>query len=256
MCKVSEVSLIVVGVLFAFLVGRAESSVDIAALVREDLRHEVHPGGVGGRPFWNGNARFFMYAPAFDFSTDPHAVGYRFDVVDATGRCHAFVTNSPTASLLPVWDRLPTGWTSVMCRSLDKREERHMLKGCRTFWKSAPFTGRYPPAACPYAACADRALGWLFEQPAWKKLIADKDASSCGYWGVQSYPTKMIAAVVSAICSGEPDPQRLAEARICADWLISVSEPAGRPLAFFPPTYRCRDPRKATGVVKDHAANA
>ena len=224
----------------------------IAALVREDLRHEVHPGGVEGRPFWNGNARFFMYAPSFDFPTDAHAVGYRFDVVDAKGRCHSFNADRPTASLQPVWDKLPTGWTSVMCRSLDKREERHMLKGCRTFWKSAPFTGAYPPAACPYATCAERALGWLFEQPAWKKLIADKDASACGYWGVQSYPTKMIAAVVSAICSGEPDPRRLAEARICADWLISVSEPAGRPLAFFPPTYKCRDPKKATGVVRDY----
>ena len=37
---------------------------DIDALVKEDLKNEVRPGGVNGSPFWNGNSRFFMYPPA------------------------------------------------------------------------------------------------------------------------------------------------------------------------------------------------
>ena len=209
---------------------------DIAALVKEDLRHEVRPGGVNGQPFWNGSARFFMYPPAFDFPADKVAVSYRFEVVDAKGKLHVFNAKAPTASLASVWETLPTGWTSVMCLAVDSVDDRTVLKGSRTFWKQAPFTGDYPSAACGYREFAERAKGWLYAQPTFQKFLKTHDAADCGYWGM-TYPSKMIAALVKALCSGTPSEQDLAAARAWADWLISVAEKPDRPLAYFTPTY-------------------
>lgn len=243
----------ILGVLSA---AAAFAAADIDALVREDLKHEVRPGGVNGSPFWNANARFFMYAPSFDFPADERAKGYQFDVVCADGKVRVFYAPRPTASLAPVWADLPAGWTSVMCRSLDRREDRHMLKGCRTFWKQAPFTGKYPPAARSYGECAKLAMGWIYEQPSWKKFMETREASGCGYWGF-CYPAKMIAALVNALCTyAEADPARkadtIASARLCADWLIGISEKPDAPLAYFPPTYWNGDPSYTPGVVKEY----
>ena len=81
--------------------------------------------------------------------------------------------------------------------------------------------------------------------------MSTHDAANCGYWGFR-YPSKMVAALVSALCGGAADEGRIAAARLCADWLISVSEGPDRPLACFPPTYHCGDPAKAEGVVKEY----
>ena len=48
----------------------AAQAADIVALVKEDQKHEVRLGGVNGSPFWDANARFFMYPPTFDFPSD------------------------------------------------------------------------------------------------------------------------------------------------------------------------------------------
>ena len=209
---------------------------EIAKLVAEDLAHEVRPGGVDGRPFWNGAARFFMYPPSFDFPTDESGISNRFEVVDARGRLHVFTAAMPTASLAPIWSELPTGWTSVMCLAIDGKESRTVLKGSRTFWKQAPFTGNYPPAACGYDEFCTRAKGWLYANPAFKKFLETHDAADCGYWGM-AYPSKMIAAVVNALCSGEPSKEDLSAACAWADWLISVAEKPESRLAYFTPTY-------------------
>ena len=209
---------------------------ELAKLVAEDLKHEVRPGGVNGQPFWNKAARFFMYPPAFEFPGTKTAVRYRFEVVDAGGKTHVFEAKEPTASLAPVWPELPTGWTSVMCLAVDKVEDRTLLRGSRTFWKQAPFTGDYPPAKCNYAEFSKRAKEWLFSQPAFKKFLETRDIASCNYWAL-SYPSKMIAAIVSALCSGTPTKADLEAARAWADWLYERAEKPDRPLAYFPPTY-------------------
>ena len=211
-------------------------SADITALVREDLKHEVRPGGVNGRPFWNGAARFFMYPPSFDFPADKASESNRFEVVDANGHVHVFVAPSPKASLAPVWADLPTGWTIVMCHAIDKDNGWMVLKGSRGFWKQAPFTGDYPPPACGYGEFCAKAKGWLYSQPAFQKFLETHDAADCGYWGM-TYPSKMIAALVVALCSGSPSEKDLNAARAWADWLVSVAEKPDRPLAYFTPTY-------------------
>lgn len=215
---------------------------DIAKLVEEDLRHEVHPGGVNGRPFWNKESLFFMYPPSFDFPADPVATGYRFDVIDAKGRMRFLKVKSPHTSLAAIWPELPTGWTTVICRGIDDRADeirdaKHLvLTGTRAFWKQAPFTGDYPPAVCGYGECAERAKQWLFSQDSFKKFLETRDAANCGYWGL-TYPSKMVAAILLALTAGEPGANDLETARVFADWIISLAEPADRPLAYFTPTY-------------------
>ena len=56
-------------------------AVDDLYAVADSIRKSV-----GGQPFWNANARFFMYPPAFDFPEDGEAVRYAFEIVDAKGR--------------------------------------------------------------------------------------------------------------------------------------------------------------------------
>ena len=213
----------------------AQTKEEIAKLVAEDLTHEVYPGGVEGRAFWNGAARFFMYPPAFDFPTDAAAQSYRFEVVDAKGKMHVFEAERPSASLACLWPRLPTGWTSVMCISHTKTDNRLVYLGSRTFWKQAPFTGDYLPAACGYGEFSRRAKAWLFAQPAFQKFLKTKNPD-CGYWGL-IYPSKMVAAIVQALCSGEPTEQEVAAARVWMDWILTLAEKPGRPLAYFTPTY-------------------
>lgn len=213
----------------------ADDKDELTKLVAEDLKHEVRPGGVDGQPFWNANARLFMYPPAFDFPEDKEAVKYVFEIVDSKGHMTVLEAKSPKASLAPVWAKLPTGWTTVMCLAFDKGESS-VVRGTRAFWKQAPFTGKYPPAACGYGEFASKAKSWLSAQPSFQKFLKTRDAEGCGYWG-SIYPSKMIAAIVKALCSGRPSETDLAAARAWADWLISVSERPERPLAYFTPTY-------------------
>ena len=73
----------------------------------------VRPGGVGGQPFWNGHADWFLYPPSFDFKVVPGAARYRFTVLDDQHLARTFETNAPTVSLAPVWGEIPPGFVSV-----------------------------------------------------------------------------------------------------------------------------------------------
>ena len=50
--------------------GTADASLDYAAInaqAAEQYLHPIRPGYEGRNPFWNGFAKKFIYAPAFDF---------------------------------------------------------------------------------------------------------------------------------------------------------------------------------------------
>ena len=137
-----------------------------AAAVRDELSQPVHPGGVDGRPFWNGNAILFMYPPAFEFKPLGASVGpYRFEVVGSDGKMRIFRAPQPTAALTPVWNDLPEGYTTVVCLGeKGGRPGRGIIVGTRAFWKSAAFTGNYPPPKRPIAEAvraARAAADWL-----------------------------------------------------------------------------------------------
>ena len=111
----------------------------IAALAAgaSDESVPVRPGGVDGRPFWNGHSAKFIYAPAFDFKTVEGAVKYRFTVVDDALQVHSFESDRPTAPLSPVWKDLPTGYARVLVEGVDSAGRVVGKCGSRRFWRDA-----------------------------------------------------------------------------------------------------------------------
>lgn len=211
------------------------AEVDLSAAVKADLQNVVRQGGIEGRPFWNANSSMFMYPPAFDFRK-AGAKRYSFRVLASDGKLHTFTANSSQASLAPVWDRLPTGWTAVECYF-----NIHQVVGSRMFWKSAPYTpGKYPPAAMPYSEAVKRGYEYVLNHPLSRHVLEKGVPDFTVYHSC--YPTKMYSAIIHSMISYadyNPDKAKeaLAIAKASADWLISVSEPAGSPLEFWPPTY-------------------
>lgn len=215
-------------------------------LVDEDMRNVVHPGGVDGAPFWNGNARWFMYAPSFDFPETDGTVYYKFRVIDHNHAEHAFRADSPKATLAPVWHEIPTGFTTVICEARYHNDGNWVSRAHhRAFWKMPPFhPGAYPPAPRPYAEAAHMACEYLLAMPALRHLV-ETGAPDPQYL-LNCYPAKMYSAVALLMsdfakrnASRRTDAIRLACASL--DYLISISQPQDAPLAFFPPTYRGKD---------------
>lgn len=223
---------------------------DWTEAVRADLSH-----GVYTNLDWNANARFFMYPPTFGFPECDVARSYLLQVVDAKGGVRQLESDNPRFSLESLWRELPVGWTICQCLAVKTDDDRNLVMGTRAFWKQAPFTGDYPPAARGYAEFNSRVLAWVFSHPGVKDFVEKGRPDTSKYWGFR-YPSKMICALVNALCAsaGRDAANReryLEPARIFADWLISVSEKSGAPLAHFPPTYWCEDLSKEVGVVKE-----
>ena len=84
--------------------------------ISESLK-PVRPGIPGGNPFWNGKARRFIYAPAFDFKPVEGAAYYRFTAI-AEGSELTFVSETPTTTLTPIWNNLPLGEVELRVEAL------------------------------------------------------------------------------------------------------------------------------------------
>lgn len=97
---------------------------DRASLHREaveDSLKPIRPGVPGTRPFWNGRASAFMYAPSFNFEPIRGAKRYRFSIT-AYGATHwTFDATNPNASLGPVWRDLPLGGFLVEREAVDQK---------------------------------------------------------------------------------------------------------------------------------------
>ena len=202
----------------------------------------AHPGGVLGRPFWNINASQFIFAPSFQFAWMPECKKYRFTATDKNGNEHTFDADTPTASLAPIWGKIPTGFVTLTVSALDSESVAHQLVGARTFFKGDPFPGRdtLPKRARSYREAALAAYRFIYED----EMVQ--------YWlthGVPKpdyphnvYPAKTIDAIMRAMVDYaqlEPKNRDNALKLACraADYLLSISFPEGHPLAFLPPTY-------------------
>ena len=219
------------------------SRADLAARVREELTHEIRPGGVDGQLFWNGNAQMFMYPPSFAFEKVRGAVRYRFQVMDDQQYAHIFEAETPTTSLLPVWAFVPRGLTAVFCFGLDADGKVCGLAGERRFWKQAPYEpGVYPPAKRSYAQAQRMLCDYILNLPEIADLEKGGKPDLSARSNFSSYPSKMQSAVIRAMLSlAKIAPERkeraLKIACIAADYLIAKSQPVGTPLEYFTPTY-------------------
>ena len=229
-----------VAALGAFAVTDAE----LGKLVAEDLAKPVRPVGANGQAeFWNANATWFMYPPEIAFPEKQGADGYRIRVVGADGKVKDFGQKTSVVSFEKFWSELPVGRTEVWCDPYAYGHYRWAVaRHFRVFWKMAPYRpGSYPKAPYGYAEAATKCCEYLLNMP-WLKTYAETGKPDPAY-KFNCYPAKMDAAVISLMCDyAKHVPARKGAAvrlaRAAADHLLSVSQPAGAPLAHFPPTYR------------------
>lgn len=202
----------------------------------------IRPGYEGRNPFWNGFAKKFIYAPAFDFSVVDGAVKYRFTVSldkDST-RKWTFCADTPTASLSPVWNEIPVAKVRVVAEGIDRKGKVLGLAGTREFKRDYPFRGPYRSPALDYRESALMGMLYVHNMPQiqhWKDHV-EPDMS----YSHHTYANKVIGATICMECLLAREIPSLRDeairiARHAAQFLIDQSCPADHPLAGFPPTY-------------------
>lgn len=217
---------------------------EIVRLAAEEYCSEElspHPTPGNGKPFWNAEATRFTYVPAFQFQPIPGSAAYRFRALDETGAEHVFEAKSPKEPLTPVWKNIPVGTVELKVFALNGEGKETHLVGARTFFRSAPFSGDYPEAACSYKDCAGRAYDYAFRKPYIQHWLThgtpDPD------YDHYVYPSKMISAVVNAmidyasVCPEKADDALLAAKR-AADYLIGCTLGPGSAMEGIPPTFK------------------
>lgn len=215
---------------------------ELAALVADDVSRPVRPGGVNGSVFWNRCSISFMYPPAFPFSSVEGAKSYRFTVTDGNLDEHVFTGTRPCADLSPVWSAVPVGFVRVRAEAMDANGNVLGVSGTRRFWKSAPYEpGAYPPKPYPYLQCVNRYYETLFSHTNTQHFLRYGKPDGCTDL-LNIYPSKMNAALIRGMIrfseiSSARKADALSVARKAADYMLSISQPAGAPLAHFPPTY-------------------
>lgn len=215
------------------------ASDDLGALAGQEYLSPVHAGNAE-RPFWNGFAKKFMYAPAFDFAEVEGATAYRYTISNSEGRIAEFTAESPKAALSPVWNDIPVGQVTLVVEALDHEGKALQPVATRDFFRDYGFN---PPYHAPVRGYRDAALmGMLYVHTMpqiqhWKSST-EPDMS----YPHNTYPCKIIGATiqVETLLARELPHLRdeaLAIARNAAQFLIDHSRKEGEPLAYFPPTY-------------------
>jgi maltose/maltodextrin transport system substrate-binding protein len=208
----------------------------------------IRPGVPGKAPFWNEKARQFMYPPAFDFKPLVGATTYRFMLTCADGKKCSFDAAEPWAALTPVWGDVPAGPVELRVEGLDSDGGKVVgVAGMRSFHRAAEFNGPYGKPVLPYDESARVALRSVIHEPfvqSWR-TTAKPDPD----YALYRYASKINGSLISGCAmyaSQAPRPDDADDAidigRRAADYLISISSPAGAPLKHFPPTYHGAKP--------------
>ena len=207
----------------------------------------IRPGVPGKTPFWNEHAQQFIWAPAFEFPSVAGAASYRFTVTSESGPVRSFETNKPWAPLTPIWMEIPAGYATVKVEALDRRGDLMSLAGTRPFYRGAVFAGPYGKPILAYSESARIALAGVMAEPFVRSWATDARPSET--YKLYRYASKLIGAVMTAsalYARQSPSPadaqSALESGRKAADFLLSISAPAGTPLEYFPPTYHGATP--------------
>lgn len=214
----------------------------VNAQARREYRQPVRPGTNGINPFWNGFARKFIFAPAFDFREHPDARAYLYILSDAEGHTWQMKARSPKADLAPIWEDIPAG-TQV---TLDvfpitaQGTQTSDTLGHRTFLRDFPFCGPINTPARPYREAALKGMLFLHRMKVMQHWL-DNETPDMTY-RLNTYACKIMGSAIQNEClvaryfPAERD-QALQIARHIAAFLRSVSQKANGPLPYFPPTY-------------------
>jgi maltose/maltodextrin transport system substrate-binding protein len=181
---------------------------------------------------WNRQAKQFIAPPVLrldGIAKDGESVF----VVGSDGARHELIARGNVVSLESIWEKLPVGTTRVRDR---------------TFHRAAMFDGPYRSAVVPYDESARLALQTLIREPFVRSWLTSGEPDAAGY-PLYRYCAKIIGSLVGgcAVAAKEvPSSDDRAAAieigRAAGDYLISISQPAGSPLEFMPPTYHGATP--------------
>ena len=209
----------------------------------------VHPWGVApDGTVWTDHSTRFINAPALEFPDVQSATAYIGEVIDDFHRTFAVTSATSIVSLEPVWENLPVGYVTVVCRAVGSDGKCAGEVGRRTLWKKAGFDPeRLEKRAMSYGLAHTRIFECYLGLEQTKKL-ADTGELDLASYPLNGYPSRMLAAQIAAICrfaeTKTMDKNDLAAqldiAKKAGDFLISYSVPAGRPLEYMPRTYHER----------------
>jgi len=226
---------------------RGATADELRQLAALESLEPIKPGVPGKAPFWNQQAKQFIWAPAFDLGALNGALWYSFTVTSDSGQVRSFKTNRPWAPLAPIWAEVPAGFATLTVEAHNRIGERIGSAGTRHFYRSAVFAGPYGKPALSYDLSARTALARVMSEPFVQHwLTTGRPAED---YRLYRYASKLISAVITA-CSlyasqvAHPGdaPEALEIGRRAADFLLSISCRAGTPLEFFPPTYHGAQP--------------
>ena len=199
----------------------------------------VHPGSAE-RPFWNGFAKKFIYAPSFDFQRVEGAENYLFTAT-SNDKKWTFTADNPQSPLSPIWNQIPQG-TDVTLTVEGLAADGTVLgvAGERKFWRDYGFNPPYTGAVRGYREAAILGMLYVHTMPAVQRFATSSEPDmSYVYF---TYPCKIIGAVVQVetlLAKTAPAyaENALAIAKGAAQFLIDHARKPGEPLAYFPPTY-------------------
>ena len=199
----------------------------------------VHPGSAE-RPFWNGFAKKFIYAPSFDFQAVSGAVSYRYTATTDAGSW-SFTADNPQMPLSPIWSEIPQGSNVTLVVDGMAADGTVLGKaGERTFWRDYSFNPPYTGAVRDYKQAAILGLLYIHNMPQIQNFATSTEPDMS--YKHFTYPCKIIGAVVkSEVLLAKLLPQysenAMAIAKNAAQFLIDQARKPGEPLAYFPPTY-------------------
>lgn len=200
----------------------------------------VRPGYEGRNPYWNAYSTRFLFAPAFDFQAVAGAAEYLY-TAKADGKAYTFRAKAPNLSLSPIWNDIPAGTNvDLSVVGLDASGREVGRAGGRSFYRDFPFDGPYAEPRQTYFAAALKALKFIHSIPQVKNWATMHKPDMT--LPLNTYPSKTVSGTIRcelmlARLSPADSTEALRIARSAGDWMLSVSFPAGAPLAYFPPTY-------------------
>lgn len=154
----------------------------------------VHPGNAE-RPYWNGFAKKFIYAPSFDFGTVQGAESYRYTATVEGGQSWSFTAVSPQQPLSPIWNSIPQGSdVTLVVEGVDASGAVVGVAGKRSFWRDYGFNPPYTGAVRGYREAAILGMLYVHTMPAVQnfKNSSEPDMSYPHF----TYPCKIIGSVV------------------------------------------------------------
>lgn len=218
-------------------------------LLREQSKLEslnpIRPGRPGKQPFWNENAKMFIYAPAFNFNNSSwiitEAKYYRYTAFSFKDKKeYIFTAETPYEPLTPIWNELPVGEVYLKVEAVSLDEKDFVLAGSRLFHKAAPFSPPYPIAKYSFEKALKKGLHFIYNQSHIKKWLLTNKPDHNEH-KLYCYSALEVGSVINAmLLYNKYYPENdtsIIIAKKAADYLILNSEPKGKPLEYFPQTY-------------------